>query len=74
LIGSLGFSRRGVFIGEGTSSEVDGGGLTHRERGLGPGVWAPRGPTPTPLRFSGSFGKILGDWLWFRPIPRIFPV
>jgi hypothetical protein len=33
LIGSLGFSRRGVFIGEGASSEVDRGGLTHRGRG-----------------------------------------
>jgi hypothetical protein len=39
-----------------------------------PSVWLPHGPTPSPLRFSGSFGKILGDWLWFRPIPRIFPV
>jgi hypothetical protein len=27
------FSRRGVFIGEGASSEVDRGGLTHRGRG-----------------------------------------
>jgi hypothetical protein len=34
LIGSLGFSRRGVFIGEGASSEVDRGGHTHRGRGL----------------------------------------
>jgi hypothetical protein len=33
LIGYLGFSRRGVFIGEGASSEVDRGGLTHRGRG-----------------------------------------
>jgi hypothetical protein len=30
LIGCLGFSRRGVFIGEGASSEVNRGGLTHR--------------------------------------------
>jgi hypothetical protein len=37
LIGSLGFSRRGVFIGEGASSEVDRGGLTHRGRGQGLG-------------------------------------
>jgi hypothetical protein len=36
LIGYLGFSRRGVFIGEGASSEVDRGGLTHR--GLGQGL------------------------------------
>jgi hypothetical protein len=34
LIGSLGFSRRGVFIGEGASSKVDRGGLTHRGHGL----------------------------------------
>jgi hypothetical protein len=37
LIGSLGFSCRGVFIGEGASSGVDRGGLTQREHGLGPG-------------------------------------
>ena len=29
LIGCLGFSRRGVFIGEGAASEVDPGVLTH---------------------------------------------
>jgi hypothetical protein len=79
LIGSLGFSHRGVFIGEGESLEVDQGGLTHRGARPSPwprrpGVRAPRGPTPSPLRFFGSFGKILGDWLWFRPILRIFPV
>jgi hypothetical protein len=33
LIGSLGFSRQGVFIGEWASSEVNRGGLTHRGRG-----------------------------------------
>jgi hypothetical protein len=37
LSGSLGFSRRGVFIGEGAASEVDQGGLTHRGRGPGAG-------------------------------------
>jgi hypothetical protein len=37
LIGSLGFFRRGVFIGEGASSEVDRGDLTHRGRGQGLG-------------------------------------
>jgi hypothetical protein len=37
LIGYLGFSRRGVFIGEGAASEVDRGGLTPGWRGLGPG-------------------------------------
>jgi hypothetical protein len=33
----LGFFHRGVFIGEGASSEVDQGGLTHRGRGQGQG-------------------------------------
>jgi hypothetical protein len=37
VIGSLGFSRRGVFIGEGASSGVDRGALTHRGRGQGLG-------------------------------------
>jgi hypothetical protein len=37
LIGSLGFSCRGVFIGEGAASGVDRGGLTHRGRGQGLG-------------------------------------
>jgi hypothetical protein len=37
LIGSLGFFRRGVFIGEGVTSEVEPGGLTPGWRGLGPG-------------------------------------
>jgi hypothetical protein len=37
VIGSFGFFRRGVFIGEGASSEVARGTLTHRGRvqGLG---------------------------------------
>jgi hypothetical protein len=34
VIGSLGFSRRGVFIGEGASSGVDRGDLTRRGRSL----------------------------------------
>jgi hypothetical protein len=34
-IGCLGFSRRGVFIGEGAASELDQGGLTHRGAGQG---------------------------------------
>jgi hypothetical protein len=37
LIGCLGFSYRGVFIGEGAASEVDQGGLTHRGHGPGAG-------------------------------------
>jgi hypothetical protein len=37
VIGYLGFSRRGVFIGEGASSGVGRGDLTHRGRGQGLG-------------------------------------
>jgi hypothetical protein len=37
VIGSLGFSRRGVFIGEGAASEVGQGGLTTRGCVLGAG-------------------------------------
>jgi hypothetical protein len=37
VIGSLGFSRRGVFIGEGATSGVGRGTVTHRGRGQGPG-------------------------------------
>jgi hypothetical protein len=37
VIESLGFSCRGVFIGEGASSEVDRVTLTHRGRGPAPG-------------------------------------
>jgi hypothetical protein len=37
LIGYLGFFCREVFIGEGASSEVDQGGVTHRGCGPRPG-------------------------------------
>jgi hypothetical protein len=37
-------------------------------------VWPTSGFSPSPLRFSGSFGKYLDVWLLFRPILRIFPV
>jgi hypothetical protein len=37
VIGYLGFSRRGVFIGEGAASGVGQGAVTHRGRGQGPG-------------------------------------
>jgi hypothetical protein len=37
VIGCLGFSHRGVFIGEGAASEVGQGGLTTRGRGPGAG-------------------------------------
>jgi hypothetical protein len=41
VIGSLGFSRRGVFIGEGAASEVDQRALTIGRRGqaLGRAPW-----------------------------------
>jgi hypothetical protein len=41
LIGSLGFSRQGFFIGEGAASEVDQVGLTIGRRGqaLGHAPW-----------------------------------
>jgi hypothetical protein len=59
LIGSLGFSRRGVFIGEGAASGVDQGGLT--TRGRGPGLAAPpygvAGPWP-PSVSSSVFAKL----------------
>jgi hypothetical protein len=37
VIGYLGFSRRGVFIGEGAAPEVDQGALTTGGRGPGAG-------------------------------------
>jgi hypothetical protein len=37
LIGHLGFSHRGVFIGEGATSGVGRGAVTHRGRGQGLG-------------------------------------
>jgi hypothetical protein len=40
VIGYLGFSCRGVFIGEGASSGVDRGDLTRRGRSQGPGCAA----------------------------------
>jgi hypothetical protein len=60
LIGSLGFSHRGVFIGEGASSGVDRGGLTHRGRGLAPGRAAlVCGHLMSPLRLL--FGSLEGS-------------
>jgi hypothetical protein len=79
VIGCFGFSRRGAFIGEGAVSEVAQGGLTTRGvwamgRPRHPMVWLPCGPSPSPLRFSGSFGKFMDVRLLFRPILRIFPM
>jgi hypothetical protein len=61
---SLGFSRRGVFIGEGTSSEVDRGGLTHRERSQGLGrATLVCGPLVAPLRLLfGSLEASVKFW------------
>jgi hypothetical protein len=51
MIGYLGFSRQGVFIGEGASLEVNRGGLTHRGRGPAPGHTAlVCGPLVVPLQ------------------------
>jgi hypothetical protein len=51
----------------------------HREAWPGAGphplvVRLARGPSPSPLRSSGSFVKYWDIWLLFHPIPRIFPV
>jgi hypothetical protein len=75
VIGCLGFSHRGVFIGEGVAPEVDQVGLTTggREAGAGRAPWW-CGPSPSPLRFSGSFGKFPDVRLLFCLIPRKFLV
>ena len=54
----LGFSRRGVLIGEGAMSEVEPGALTQGWRGQGPGRAAPLcGALVAPLRhFFGCLG------------------
>jgi hypothetical protein len=66
VIGSLGFSRRGVFIGEGASSEVDRGGHTHRGRGLALGHAALLcGPLVAPLRLLfGSLEASVNFWMF----------
>jgi hypothetical protein len=57
VIGYLGFSRQGVFIGEGASSEVDRGGHTHRGRSLALGhTTLLCGPLEAPLRLL--FGSL----------------
>jgi hypothetical protein len=55
VIGLLGFSRRGVFIGEGAVPEVGQGGLTTRGRGPGAGhaaLWCGRPVAPLHLLFG----------------------
>jgi hypothetical protein len=61
LIGYLGFFRRGVFIDEGASSEVDRGSLTCRGRGQGLGRAAlVCGPLVAPLRLLLDLWKLSG--------------
>jgi hypothetical protein len=64
VIGSLGFSRRGVFMGEGAASEVDLVGLTIGGRGpaLGRAPWS-CGPPVAPLRlFFGCLEAPVNFW------------
>ena len=57
LIGPLGFSHRGVLIGEGAMSEEGSGGLTPGSRGQGPGhATLVCGPLVAPLLLS--FGSL----------------
>jgi hypothetical protein len=66
LIGYLGFSSRGVFIGEGAASEVDRGSLTHRGRGQGLGhatLLCERPMAPLHLLFS-SLEALVNFWMF----------
>jgi hypothetical protein len=64
LIGPFGFSRRGVFIGEGASSGVDRGTVTHRGHGQGLGSAAlVCGALVAPLRLLfGSLEASVKFW------------
>jgi hypothetical protein len=66
VIGCLGFSHRGVFIGEGALSEVDRGGHTHRGRGLPLGRTALLcGPLVDPLcLLFGSLEALVNFWMF----------
>jgi hypothetical protein len=64
MIGSLGFSRRGFFIGEGAASEVGQGGLTTRGRGPRAGcaaLWCGCLVAPLHLLF-GSLEASVNFW------------
>jgi hypothetical protein len=66
LIGYLGFSHRGVFIGEGAASGVHQGGLTHRGRGPGAGhaaLWCGRPMVPLRLLF-GLLEASVNIWMF----------
>jgi hypothetical protein len=64
VIGHLGFSRRGGFIGKGASSGVGRGDLTHRGRDQGPGRAALLcGALVAPLRLLfGSLEASVNFW------------
>jgi hypothetical protein len=79
VIGSLGFSYRGVFIGEGEASEVGQGGLTTKGRGPGAGhaaLWC--GCPVAPLRLPfGSLEALVNFWMFgfcFVQFREYFPV
>jgi hypothetical protein len=66
VIGCLGFSRRGVFIGEGAASEVHQGAVT--TGGCGPGAgrapwWCGRPVAPFDLLF-GSLEASVNFWMF----------
>jgi hypothetical protein len=64
LIGSLGFSHQGVFVGEEASSELDRGGLTHRghDQGMGRAALV-CGPLVAPLHLLfGSLEASVKFW------------
>jgi hypothetical protein len=64
VIGHLGFSRRGVFIGKGAASEVDQGAHTIGWRRLGVGHspwWCGRPVAPFRLLF-GSLEALVNIW------------
>jgi hypothetical protein len=78
LIGSLDFSRRRVFIGEGAVSEVDQGGHTRRGRGQGLGRTALLCGRPVaPLRLLfGLLEASVNFWMFdfcFVQLREYFP-
>jgi hypothetical protein len=66
LIGFLGFSRRGVFIGEGAASEVDQGGLTTGQHGPGAGraPWCCGRPVAPLCLLFGLLEASLNIWMF----------
>jgi hypothetical protein len=66
------YRRRGVVRSGPSGAHHRGAQASPRPRPLV--VRPTSGSSPSPLRFSGSFGKFLDVWLLFRPIPRIFHV